>query len=50
MFGEYDVYILPAYGVTLGLLAALSAYSWLRYRKAAKQLAALQGKDSATNA
>lgn len=42
MYGDYDVYILPAYAVTLVLLAALTLYTVFRHRRLSKTLAQLK--------
>jgi heme exporter protein D len=41
--GGYAVFVWPAYGVALMVLAGLALSSWVRYRQAGRALARLQG-------
>lgn len=43
--GPYAVTVLSAYAVTLGILGALAAWSWLASRQAKRRLADLEGPE-----
>ncbi len=44
--GAYTHEVLLAYGVSLGLLAALIAWTWARARRARRDLAALESRQT----